>query len=238
MRQSILTLTLTLLAIFSSEVNVAKAQSVQLHYDFGHLMYDQLERRPSLTSTIDYLGRDRWGRTFFFVDMDYQDNGVKSAFFKFERKLRFWSLPLDWHVEYNGGLNNETSYSDAYITGLSYSFGGGNHTWGLTIAPLYKYMARAKYRHTPQLSGAWFLQFAEGRISLSGFFDLWGKDLGGEDPSVAFMSEPQFWINLYNIPAFPSDVKLSIGGEVELSYNRIGQGRFYAIPTIATKWSF
>ena len=33
------------------------------------------------------------------------------------------------------------------------------------------------------------------------------------------------------------DVNLSVGGEVELSYNFAGKG-FYAIPTLAAKWSF
>ena len=30
----------------------ANAQNVQLHYDFGHSIYDELDGRPKLTTTV------------------------------------------------------------------------------------------------------------------------------------------------------------------------------------------
>ncbi len=56
-----------------------QAQNVQLHYDFGHLN-DNLKTRPKLTTTVEMFKPDRWGSTFFFVDMNYEDNGVESAY--------------------------------------------------------------------------------------------------------------------------------------------------------------
>jgi len=44
------------------------------------------------------------------------------------------------------------------------------------------------------------------------------------------LSEPQIWYNI--TPHF------SLGSEVEVSYNFAGAEKFYAIPTLATKWTF
>lgn len=52
-----------------------------------------------------------------------------------------------------------------------------------------------------------------------------------------FMSEPQIWFNLNALKCVPDDVALSIGSEVELSNNFVAKG-FFAIPTVAVKWTF
>ena len=54
-----------------------RAQNVQLHYDFGHSIYDELSTRPKLTSTVEMFKADKWGSTFFFIDMDYGDGEGK-----------------------------------------------------------------------------------------------------------------------------------------------------------------
>ena len=62
------TLAVLLLAVFCG-----KAQNVQLHYDFGGALYDKdLDGRPALTSTVEMFKPDKWGSTYFFVDMDYK----------------------------------------------------------------------------------------------------------------------------------------------------------------------
>lgn len=68
--------------------------------------------------------------------------------------------------------------------------------------------------------------------------DLWTEDKSfteGNDASgkkVVLLSEPQIWFNI--TPNF------SLGSEVELSYNFVNkfESKFYAIPTLATKWIF
>ncbi len=70
------TLAVLLLAVFCG-----KAQNVQLHYDFGGALYDKdLDGRPALTSTVEMFKPDKWGSTYFFVDMDYKSSGVASAY--------------------------------------------------------------------------------------------------------------------------------------------------------------
>ncbi|MBF1594697.1 MAG: DUF5020 family protein, partial [Prevotella sp.] len=66
------------------------------------------------------------------------------------------------------------------------------------------------------------------------------------DPNVngkmILLSEPQFWFNLNTLKGM-KDVNLSLGTEVEISNNFVwndkGQNNhFYAIPTVAAKWTF
>ena len=67
------------------------------------------------------------------------------------------------------------------------------------------------------------------------------------DPSVngkmVLGSEPQFWINLAALDKVSDDCKLSLGTELEISNNLVWptdgiNNRFYAIPTLAAKWTF
>lgn len=94
-------LLIVLLCCFSG---VLKAQNVQLHYDFGRAMYNSLDTRPRLTTTVEMFKADKWGSTFFFVDMDYQRDGVSSAYWEISRELKFWEAPFAAHLEYNGGM--------------------------------------------------------------------------------------------------------------------------------------
>lgn len=68
---------LFVLAALLAIVCQGKAQNVQLHYDFGGALYDKdLHGRPVLTSTVEMFKADKWGSTYFFVDMDYTSKGV------------------------------------------------------------------------------------------------------------------------------------------------------------------
>ena len=42
---------------------VAKAQNIQLHYDLGRAMYNSLEDRPWVTTTVEMFKADKWGST-------------------------------------------------------------------------------------------------------------------------------------------------------------------------------
>lgn len=94
---------LFVLAALLAIVCYGKAQNVQLHYDFGGALYDKdLHGRPVLTSTVEMFKADKWGSTYFFVDMDYTSKGVAAGYWEIARELRFWQPPFSIHVEYNG----------------------------------------------------------------------------------------------------------------------------------------
>lgn len=81
-----------------------------MHYDFGDAFYgDKLSNRPHLTTTIENFKADKWGSTFFFVDLDFGENTMKSAYAEISRELRFWEAPFAAHIEYNGGLSGSVA---------------------------------------------------------------------------------------------------------------------------------
>lgn len=218
--------------------------NVQMHYDFGHALYGhELSNRPHLTATIENFKADKWGSTYFFVDGDFGDNILKSAYAELARELQFWEAPVAVHVEYNGGLSGGGSYNDAYLAGAAWNWANADFSRTFSVQVLYKYLARQAVgtKHNWQLTTVWGIHFAQGLCTFSGYADLW------RDPSVkgnlVLSSEPQFWFNLYALDSVDDDLKLSIGGELELTKNLVWPAdglndRFYAIPTLAVKWTF
>lgn len=60
------------LAIFMAAFVSVQAQDIQLHYDLGHNLYDNLDNRPSVTTTLEMFKPDKWGSTYLFTDIDYK----------------------------------------------------------------------------------------------------------------------------------------------------------------------
>ena len=150
---------------------------------------------------------------------------------------------LSVHVEYDGGLNNVVgSYDDAFLAGLTYSGHSKDYskTWSLSV--MYKHIADAvdmkgeDAEANFQITGVWGISIADGWGSFSGFVDFWRECRPWQNTTHIFLAEPQLWLNLNKISGW-EDVKLSVGAEVELSNNFVAKG-FYAIPTLAVKWTF
>ena len=58
-----------LLCFMTTATAILYAQNVQLHYDFGQSMHDELKDRPEIMTTIEMDKTDSWGSTYFYVDM-------------------------------------------------------------------------------------------------------------------------------------------------------------------------
>ena len=230
----------------------AMAQNIQFHYDFGRSVYSELDKteqslgRPTLTTTVEMFRPDSYGSTFFFVDMDYS-TGVKGAYWEISRELCFWQQSkwnwLSVHVEYDGGMNSTAgSFNDSWLLGGTYS-GHSNDfskTWSLSL--MYKYIPNTldtkgeKCEHNFQITGVWGINFAQGWGTYSGFVDFWREHRAWQDTEYIFLSEQQLWLNLNKMEGWDK-INLSIGTEVEFSNNFVDKG-FYAIPTLAAKWTF
>lgn len=214
----------------------AVAQNIQVHYDFG---------REMVTTTVEMFKPDAGGSTFFFVDMDYSPT-VVGAYWEIARELCFWQdSKLDWlsvHLEYNGGLNTETSFNNAFLGGITYS--GHSKDWSKTwsLSVMYKAIPGtmgldgSSQVHNFQITGVWNLDFFNHWLSFNGYADFWREPQSWLGTEYIFAAEPQLWVNLNNIKGWEK-IKLSLGTEVELSYNFVGKG-FYAMPTAAAKWTF
>ena len=230
----------------------AKAQNVQLHYDFGRHAYKSLNSsdksmaRPALTSTVEMFRPDKCGSTFFFVDMNY-NQGVQGAYWEIARELNFWqNSKVNWlsaHIEYNGGLDRLAgSYNDAFLFGVTYSGHSKDFskTWSITAS--YKHIPRTigldgkKDEANFQITGVWGITFLKGYLNFTGFVDFWRECRPWQGTSYIFLTEPQLWFNVNAIKGCEK-INLSVGTEVELSNNFVAKG-FFAIPTLAVKWTF
>jgi len=185
---------------------------------------------------------DKWGSTFFFVDMDYnvgEVDGISLSYLEFARDLRFWEGPIAIHAEFNGGLGQyyfeDEAYAftinNAWLGGVSYAMNNEDFTRGITFQALYKNIANTPddTPHNFQLTAVWYLHFMDGKLSFTGFADFWKQSSVAFDSDFVFLSEPQLWYN--------ATENLSLGGEVELSKNFISED-FEVMPTLAVKWNF
>lgn len=218
------------------------AQNIQLHYDFGRSLYNEFSERPLWTTTVEDFVSDKWGSTYFFIDMDYNNRGVNSAYWEISRELKFWKGPLSFHVEYNGGNfrgSDGSSYigiNDAYLLGGTYTYNDKSFSKGFSFSAMYKYIRHLNHPNNFQFTTTWYLNFAQDLLRFDGFADFWRE----ENPhgKTIFISEPQIWLNLNKIKGVDKDFNLSVGSELELSNNFSGRDGFYAIPTLAVKWTF
>jgi len=219
------------------------AQNVQLHYDLGKARDKNASDRGYLTSTVEMFRPDSLGSTFFFIDMDYngKDGDISASYWEIARDIKFWKAPVAIHAEFNGGLFNDRNSNfgehihNAYLIGASTSFPLGKFNVGTYVA--YKYFnGGGKQGADFQWTCTWFSSFAKGKITFTGFFDLWSQDkingLGNADGKTwVFLAEPQLWYNINN--------HLSVGSEVEVSSNFVPfSNELEVMPTIAAKWNF
>lgn len=216
----------------------SSAQNLQVHYDMG-------KDRGFVTSTMEMFKPDILGNTFFFIDLNYGSDGVKGmslAYWEIARVFKTEAMPFGIHAEYNGGFgqfkagDNMNGYriNDAWLAGIDYSFMAKDFSRNLTLKALFKHI-RDKHDASFQLTGVWFVNFLEGKMTFSGFADFWKEDSdfnfdGAVDSEFVFLSEPQIWYHL--------NEHFSIGGELELNNNFGNLEGFHANPTLGCKWTF
>jgi hypothetical protein len=203
----------------------ASAQNLQLHRDF---------ERGHFTTTFEMFKMDKWGNTFTFIDFDYDgERGINQGYFEIARVLKTEKMPVGLHIEYNGGVGNGDGFgytiNDAWILGVNYAKGGAK--CGFSTYAGYKAIKDAGEANF-QITGTWYVNFFEVKMTFSGFADLWtenGDTTKGLSDKTVFLTEPQLWYN--------ATKNLSLGGEIEVSNNFAG-GDFEVRPTLAVKWNF
>ena len=237
MKLSLLPTSLILTASFMNPFP-GNTQNVQLHYDLGSALYSKTYAdRAKLTSTVEMFKPDAWGSTFFFIDMDYTPDGISAGYWEIARELRYRDNPFSLHIEYNGGLTSLFSLQDAWLGGATCTYDQADFSKGFSLSLMYKYIRKHAEPHNFQLTATWYLNFGkDGCFTFSGFADWWREKT--EAGEFIFMSEPQFWLNLNRLKGLRPDFNLSLGGEVELINNFALRKGFYALPTLALKWTF
>lgn len=228
----------TLLFLLTIAAVSLSAQNLQVHYDMG-------KDRGYITTTMEMFRPDKIGNTFFFIDMNYNADGVKGvslAYWEIARVFKTEKMPFGIQIEYNGGAGqfladerlNGYRINDAWLAGIDYSINAKDFSKGISFKVLFKHI-RAKHDASFQLTTVWFVNFLEGKMTFSGFADFWREDSdynydGIADTKYIFLSEPQIWYNI--TPHF------SFGSEVEFNNNFANLEGFHVNPTVAVKWTF
>ncbi len=225
---------LIIAAAFVGMVFAVKAQNLQLHYDLG-------EGRKFFTSTVEMFKPDKYGSTFFFVDMDYSsderdvDNGISLAYWEIARAFKWKeNQKFQPRVEYNGGVmkldgagSSFIPIENCWLAGVERTFASSDFSKILTLQANYKYI-KDQENASFQLTAVWTIQMLENKLTFTGFADFWKEEMfWGTD--FRFLSEPQLWYNF--CPNF------SAGTEIELSNNFVGD-KFFVSPTLAVKYTF
>ena len=216
------------------------AQNLQVMYDFG-------SGRKNVTSTLEMFKPDKWGNTFFFVDMEFNGGASKQpslAYMEIARCLKFWDGPISAHVEYNGGLLLAGAVgfpiNNAYLAGVDYAWHDKAFSKFLNFKVLYKNI-QGKNPASFQLTGVWNLNFLKNKLTVSGFADFWREDnmnfvtaqgdaIIPTNTKFVFLTEPQIWYNVSK--------NLSLGGEIEVASNFGAVDGFKVCPAIGAKWNF
>jgi len=215
----------------------AKAQEVQLHYDF-------LPDREYTTFTFEFFRPDKLGSTFFFTDFDFnRKDGANLAYFEIARKFNIKNKAiegLNFHIEYNDGLlmTDDKSGSPenplgfplnrAFLVGLGFPIKIGNFTLNTT------YMYKNTYGSSGfdgQFTAVWFHSLFNNKITIRGFLDFWSDDRSdGYSKKAILLTEPQI---LYNF-----NKNFSMGSEIEISNNFLPSEEFEVFPTIMARYAF
>lgn len=228
------------------------AQNLQLHYDFGRHAYSTHEEgRQAFTATWEQFKADNLGSWFYFIDLDFDKNGVSAAYTEVSREFTF-AKPCESgsfaaHIEYNGGLSRGAgSYQQCALLGAAWNGHNADFSKTYSLQLMYKnffgqeadkFNAVSSNAYASfQVTGVWGITFADKKMTFSGFADLWRQQKANKHGYLVFLAEPQLWYNVTN--------KFSVGTEVELSNNFIysnkdfKNNRFYVNPTLALKYNF
>jgi hypothetical protein len=232
-------LLLSLLLLLVSVISYS--QEIQLHFDPRHALHSDVAPRNYFTATFQMFKPDKWGSTFGFIDMDFNQSkgNIGLAYLEIYRNIKIGNSPIMPHIEFNGGIvrganNSGFSIPNAYMLGASFVRTFGKVNIETYIA--YKYNAFDKVSNDVQWTGIWNTSLCNDKITLTGFIDVWteNKDrvTGKGGKKVILITEPQFWYNV--------DKHLAFGSEIEISNNFYANynNKLYVCPTIAGKWTF
>ena len=187
----------------------AKAQNVQLFYDFG-------DGRNYVTTTFEMFKGDKERGINFWQDTNLKD---LSAHLEYDGST--WGAGI-WCFGAKYFLHN-SDFSNTFTLALMYDLHRG---LGEADIPI-------------KFSGVWGMNdiFDVKGLVFKGFIDIWGLNstfANGNTAKFSILTEPQVWFNLGGT----FDNHLDIGTEIELSYNFAGNEGFMCNPCAGLRWTF
>lgn len=155
--------------------------NLQLHYDFGRNVYpDEQAERPKVTGTFEQFSADGLGTWFYFIDMDFYNDGAAGAYVELSREFNIGKKGFAAHIEYDGGLCSKKSFSARYqqaaLLGAVYNMHSADYKKTLSLQVMYKQFFKGTYNHafpSCQFTGVWSTTFAHDALTFAGVFDFW-----------------------------------------------------------------
>lgn len=231
-------------AVICAGGRVARAQELQLHYDWRHAVdpRDNPSNFPSLGFKI-YKGLD-FGS--FLLKMEGDLNGTRNnlskVYVEVSQGLRFWKPSFYLHVEYTGGLglfdggNGGYYLENAYLLGAAHPF-PWQGSWG-SVFVAYKYTNFRHPSHDPELSLYWGKVF-QGRWAFASTTVAWTQDRNHGDAMTANVSGKRFAALIENELWYNALSHLSCGSLIRVSYNVYAtDGRLLLYPTVGIRYFF
>jgi hypothetical protein len=170
--------------------------------------------------------------------MHVGNKGVTGAYGEFRYE---WRTKWDgWAVltEYDGGIDRGTAYGEAILGGMCYRWDSPDFTRGYSLSVVYKYIPDNKAHHNFQVGGTW--DFGMGKVvETRGFAKIWREYLGENGGEYHVWMEPQVWWNVGSMKQGTfGESNLSLGSEVAIRYSFGIAPSFYAIPSVAIRFTF
>lgn len=220
----------------SAQVNKT---DIQLHYNFGkHLYKEDLGNQTPVISTLQHYSEDRWGTNFVLMDMSISCKGMDRMQTMMFRDLKFWDAPIALHVGYQGGLTNQASFNNALVSGIDYVFKHRKYDFRLNTIVGYRHDFKHEKPNNIQVTSLLDWTSWNRLWTISNLLTVRSANLGTDMSSLVFFMRPQFWLNINQFVGMPDALNLSVGTEVRLLYDKATSDKFYALPSVAMKWTF
>lgn len=199
---------LTVVAVLTALT--AKAQTnIQVQYDFVD---------KSVISTVEHFSSDKWGNTFFFVDLTKEYTYGEIA-----RCFNFWQ-ESKW-----GDLSAQLEYDwqDAILVGPNHCFHNSDYSKTCNLQVLYKgFLGEQRCKDIPiQFTCVWTINdlLKVSGLQFTGYLDVWYEN------RVIVMTEPQLWYQIFE--------HCNVGGELCITENFYKDGLAFN-PRLGLKWVF
>jgi len=219
--------------------------NLQLHYDI---------RRDHPTVTQEFLAFDRYGYTFFFIDLYFdhyhKSGGLSDVYFEIMRYFRIKSckqLDLNVTLQYNDGSE---PVKQVWLAGMNL---GNINFGGFQISTEFLLKKEYQLGINWQYTLVWYGEFLNHKLVINGYMDYWINDISdpdwpADDPEIAttrysFQTQPQF--------SFKINSHWKIGTEVQISHGFLGSvtgklateesyqyHKWYFLPTVFIQYDF
>jgi hypothetical protein len=243
MKRAVLYLVLGGLGITVRLPQDARAQDLQIHYDWRHTVDPR--NNPANFPSLTFKGFKSLEFGSFLLKLEADLNGsrrnLSKVYLELSQTLRFWKPPVFLHLGYTGGLGLSDGGAGGYYLDNAYLIGAAHpfqwqRSWGSAYLA-YKFTNLPQPSHDPQVSLYWGKAGQRWAFAATGVF--WTQDRNRGDAWTATLSGKRCSLLVENEIWYAAVTHLSLGSEIRLSTNVYAtDGRLLVYPTVGIRYLF